>query len=130
MSKHLRVAAVGAMFFVIAATATTGAWVDSASRTTYATFNRPVSLPGVELNAGTYIFELANPHGDLSIVRVSSRDRSKIFLMAFTRIVDRPAGLPVDRIVTLGEAPANQPAPVKAWFPSASGSGHEFIYHR
>jgi hypothetical protein len=130
MGKHLRIAAVGAMFLVTAATATTGAWVDSASRMTYATFNRPVALPGVELNAGTYIFELANPNGDLSIVRVSSRDRSKIFLMAFTRIVDRPAGLPADRTVTLGEAPANKPAPVKAWFPSTSGSGHEFIYYR
>ena len=129
MSKHLRVAAVGALFLVIAATATTAAWVDSASRTTYATFNRPVALPGVELSAGTYIFELANPHGDLNIVRVSSRDRSKIFLTAFTRIIDRPAGLPADRIVTLGEARADQPAPVKAWFPRASGSGHEFIYH-
>jgi len=130
MSKNLRVAAVGALFLLSAATATTGAWVDSASRTTFATFNRPVALPGVELNAGTYIFELANPHGDLSIVRVSSRDRSKIYLMAFTRIVDRPAGLPADRIVTLGEAPANKPAPVREWFPSGSGSGHEFIYHR
>jgi hypothetical protein len=129
MSKHLRFAVVGALFLVVAATANTGAWVDSESRTTYATFNRPVALPGVELSAGTYIFELASPHSQLNIVRVSSRDRSKIFLTAFTRIVERPAGLPANRMVTLGEARASEPPPVKAWFPAASGNGHEFIYY-
>jgi hypothetical protein len=121
---------VGALSLVIAGTASTGAWVDSGSRTTYATFNRPVALPGVELKAGTYIFELASPHSQLNLVRVSSRDRSRIYLTAFTRIVDRPAGLRADRVVTLGEARGDNPAPIRAWFPSASGSGHEFIYTR
>jgi hypothetical protein len=130
MSKHWRVMVVGALSLVIAATASTGAWVDSGSRTTYATFNRPVALPGVELKAGTYIFELASPHSQLNLVRVSSRDRSRIYLTAFTRIVDRPAGLRADRVVTLGEARGDNPAPIRAWFPSASGSGHEFIYTR
>ena len=130
MSKHWRVMVVGALSLVIAANASTGAWVDSGSRTTYATFNRPVALPGVELKAGTYIFELASPHSQLNLVRVSSRDRSRIYLTAFTRIVDRPAGLRADRVVTLGEARGDNPAPIRAWFPSASGSGHEFIYTR
>jgi hypothetical protein len=130
MSKHLRVTAVGALFLLVAATATTRAWVDGASRTTFVTFNRAVVLPGAELSPGTYIFELADPHANLNLVRVSSRDRSKIYLTAFTNIIDRPTGMPADRIVTLGEARADGAAPVRTWFPSASGSGHEFVYHR
>jgi hypothetical protein len=130
MSKHLRVTAVGALFLFVAATASTSAWVDSASRTTYVTFNRSVALPGTELSAGTYIFELADPHSSANLVRVSSRDRSKIYLTAFTLIVDRPAGMAAERMVTLGEARANGAAPVRAWFPSPSGGGHEFIYAR
>ena len=130
MSKHLRFTAVGALLLLVAATASTRAWVDSASRTTYVTFHRSVALPGVELNAGTYIFELANPHSNLNLVRVWSRDRSKVYLTTFTNIIERPAGLPADRIVTLGEARADAAAPVKAWFPSPSGDGHEFVYRR
>jgi len=130
MSKHLRVIAVGALFLFVAATASTGAWVDSASRASYVTFNRPVALPGAQLSAGTYIFELAAPHTSTNLVRVSSRDRSKVYLTVFTNLIDRSAGMPADRIVTLGEARANEDAPVRTWFPSPSGSGHEFIYNR
>ena len=128
MSRHWRVMAVGALAIFIAATATPSASVGS--RTTYATFNRPVALPGVELKAGTYIFELAAPHSSMNLVRVSNRDRSKVYLTAFTLLVNRPAGLPADRIVTLGEARRGDPAPIRAWFPSATGTGYEFIYHR
>ena len=129
MSRQWRVMAVGVLAIFLAATASPGAF-DAGNRTTYATFNQPVALPGVELGAGTYIFELAAPHTSSTVVRVSSRDRSKVYLMAFTLIVERPAGLPADRVVTLGEARADDPQPIKAWFPSATGIGHEFIYSR
>src|ERR1044071_4045454 len=57
---------------------------------THVTFNRTVALPGVTLEAGSYIFELAEPIGASDLVRVSSRDRRVLYLTAFTRIVDRP----------------------------------------
>ena len=126
MSKHLRVAAVGAMFLVIAATATTGAWVDSASRTTYATFNRPIALPGVQLNAGTYIFELVLPATNSNIVRVLSRDRSRVYLTAFTMMVRKPHNL--KDMVTFGEAQRGMAPPITAWYPPEDGSGRQFIY--
>ena len=130
MSKRLGFTVFGALFLLVAATATTRAWVDGASRASYVTFNRPVMMPGAELSAGTYIFELAAPHSNLNLVRVSSRDRTKIYLTAFTLIVDRPAGMPEDRTVTLGEARAGAAPPVRTWFPSKTGSGHQFIYSR
>ena len=61
-------------------------------------------------------------------MRVSSRDRKKVYLTAFTITVDRPAGLPANRVITVGEARDGDPLPIKAWFPSPSGTGHEFIY--
>ena len=60
---------------------------------------------------------------------VSSRDRSKIYLMAFTNFIERPAGLRADQVVSLGEAPRGIAPPVKAWFP-VDGSGHQFIYSK
>ena len=130
MSKFLRVTAVGALFLFVAATASTSAWVDSASRASFVTFNHSVALPGAQLSAGTYVFELAAPHSSMNLVRVSSRDRKKVYLTVFTNLIDRPAGMPADRIITLGEARGDGPAPVRTWFPSPSGGGHEFIYSR
>lgn len=127
MSKLLKIAAVGALFLGFAA-ASPGAWGGSAANhTTYLTFSGAVALPGVQLNAGTYIFEVANPETSGNVVRVSSRDRSKIYLLAFTDFIDRPAGLRADQFVSLGEAPRGMAPPVKAWFPPG-GSGRQFIY--
>ena len=64
-----------------------------------------------------------------SIVRVSSRDRKKVYLTAFTRDVDRPRG--DDKlIVELGEAAPGTPPPVAAWFPLGERLGHQFIYRQ
>ena len=41
---------------------------------TYMTFSRPVSLPGVTLGSGTYIFEFANPRSGSDVLRVVSRE--------------------------------------------------------
>jgi hypothetical protein len=96
-------------------------------RMTYVKFNRPIALPGVALSAGTYIFELADPMSAANLVRVSSEDRRKIYLTAFTRIVDRPDGRKTGP-VSFGEAPAHAPQPIKVWWPGGESTGREFIY--
>jgi hypothetical protein len=129
MVKQSRFAVVGAVLLFVAATASTGAWAN-AEKTTYLTFNHPVALPGAQLAPGTYIFELATPLTSASIVRVSSRDRSKVYLMAYTRSIDRPAGLPADHLVSFGEAPRGEAPPIRSWFPQGANQGHEFIYSK
>ena len=96
-------------------------------QTTYLTINGPFSVPGVDLPAGTYIFELANPVIDVSIVRVMSRDRSTVYFMGFTNLVRRPAGLG-DRLVSFGERRAGAPLPIAVWYPSGDSRGREFVY--
>jgi hypothetical protein len=63
-----------------------------------------------------------------SIVRVSSRDGKRIYLTAFTRDVARPEGVPSDRVILLGEAPAGGPPPITTWCQQFESVGHEFIY--
>jgi hypothetical protein len=94
----------------------------------YLTFSRPVALPGVELAAGTYVFELAAPLTDHSLVRVLNRDRSKIYLLAFTNAIDRPVGRHSDNVVTLGESARGTPPPILAWYPIGDSIGREFVY--
>jgi hypothetical protein len=97
-------------------------------RMTYLHFTRPVRLPGVELGAGTYVFELPDPMGAFDVVRVSSQDRRTVYYTAFTRIVERPKGLRPEQLISFGEARPSAPLPIKAWWPNGESTGREFIY--
>jgi hypothetical protein len=128
MIKHLTIAVAGAVLLVVAAAASTVARASVAEKTTYLTFNRSVAIPGAQLDPGTYIFELASPGTSFGSVRVSSRNRSKVYLMAFTRNIGRPAGLAADHLVLLDEAARGEAPAVRAWFPEGANQGYEFIY--
>jgi hypothetical protein len=127
MFGHLKVAAVGALFLglAVAAVGTAGS---ADEHTNYITFSRAVALPGVELAAGTYIFETPTNAMSNSIVRVSSRDRRQVFLTAYTREVERPNGDRGKLLISLGEAAPGAVPPVSAWFPIGGSVGHQFIY--
>jgi hypothetical protein len=114
-----------ALILLTATTVSIGASTNT-KHTMYVTFNRSVSLPGVTLRSGTYIFEAPNPDSDHDLVRILSRDRSKIYLTTFTRSVDRPAGMKDQPVITFGEASGGT-LPVLVWWPRDS-NGHQFIY--
>jgi hypothetical protein len=94
---------------------------------TYLTFSGPVRLPGVTLGAGTYVFERVD--GKVDVVRVLSKQRSQLYLQAFTRQVSRPAGLRDDRMIVFQESPRGVAPAIDAWYPIGSARGHQFIYH-
>jgi len=129
MDKKMRLAAVGALFVVVAV-ASASAWVGGSNRTTYITFNHAVALPDVQLAAGTYIFEVANPETTSDVVRVSSRDRSKVHFMGHARIIGRPKGLAKDAVVSLGEAARGSAPPITGWFAVGAEDGRQFIYSK
>ena len=98
------------------------------AETMYLTVNRQIALPGMALAPGTYIFELADPRERVDIVRVSSRDRSRVYFTGFTMLVARPAGRGVDRPLVFGESHAGAPTPVAAWYPAHGTTGRQFVY--
>jgi len=129
MFGNLKVAAIGALFLgLVAAAGSSIAAGTVDTHTNYITFSRSVALPGVELAAGTYIFETPTNSMSNSIVRVSSRDRRKVFLTAYTRQVERAKNDRGKVLVTLGEATPGAAPPVSAWFPIGESVGHQFIY--
>jgi hypothetical protein len=98
-----------------------------ALRTNYLTFSGPVALPGVTLQAGTYIFErVVDTEPDIVVVR--DRARSKVYFLAFTQRAERPAGMSRTAAVTFGEARPGTPVPITAWYPLDSLTGHRFVY--
>jgi hypothetical protein len=127
-SRSLITACCAAALGLVIATSSLHAW-ENARRTTYLTFSGPVALPGVQLPPGTYMFELPDPNA-LDLVRVTSRDRSRVYLFAFTTVIRRPSGLRADQFVSLGEAPAGVAPRITAWYPIAESTGREFRYNR
>jgi hypothetical protein len=96
------------------------------SRTDYLTFSGSVALPGVTLARGTYAFLVIESHPD--IVRVQNRDGSATYFTGFTRLVNRPAGMGRDRLVTLAETPRGVPPRVDTWYPIGESTGRQFVY--
>ena len=128
MVSFKRIVAVCGASALALTLASSGQAGETAARTNYLTFSGPVALPGVELKAGTYIFERALPEGSADLVRVLSRDRRHVYLTAFTNMVPRPQHLKPGQVVSLGETTRGVPPPITAWYPVDGSAGHEFIY--
>jgi hypothetical protein len=131
MNTRLSAAAVLAALLAVAGAACStlsAAEGDLAQHTNYLTFSRPVSLPGVTLAAGSYIFELADPMISGEIVRVMSRNRSQVYFAGFTERVDRPWNMPRDQMVVFGEAARGTAPPVNVWYPRFEATGFKFRY--
>jgi hypothetical protein len=100
------------------------------SKLTRLTFNRTMALPGVTLPAGTYTFEVQNTATSANVVLVSSRTPGgrKVHYLGLTHPIERPHNLASSQVITIGEAPAGEPVPIRAWFPVGYSSGHQFRY--
>lgn len=89
------------------------------------TFSAPVTLPGVTLPAGTYLFRLLPPNRN--VVQVLSPDGTKsygtFFAIAAHRLV-RPAN-PEVRFM---ETPSTMPHAIRTWWYPSENDGFEFIY--
>jgi hypothetical protein len=97
------------------------------SRINNLTFSIPVSLPGVTLAAGRYVFEAGPAGTNPNIVRVATQDGRTQLYLGLTIPKERPhdAG---STILTFGEAPSGGAAPILVWYPVGGATGHEFLY--
>lgn len=82
---------------------------------TTVTFSAPVSLPGVTLPAGSYLFKLADSQVNRNIVQVFDKDRSKVFatIIAIPAERNEPAD---ETVITFNEAPAASAPAIRYWF--------------
>jgi hypothetical protein len=94
---------------------------------TTVTFSAPVSLPGVTLPAGSYLFKLADSQVNRNIVQVFAQDRSKILatILAIPAERNEPAD---ETVITFAEAPANTAPAIRYWYYPGQKRGQEFAY--
>jgi len=96
---------------------------------TYFTFSRPITLPGVTLPAGKYLFRLADDQTTRKVIQVLSADGTKPYAMLLT-INDERRDPPKDAEVAFLETASRTPSAVKAWWYPGERTGYEFIYPR
>ena len=118
--------AIIALGLIVAAAAFAASSHAATSHSNTLTFSHAVALPGVELPAGSYVFDIANPDTSHDVVIV--RQNGRVQYMGITLPVQRPPRMSLNQPVTLREARPDTAAPIDTWFPLGSSSGHQFIY--
>jgi hypothetical protein len=96
-------------------------------RSTIVTFSAPVSLPGITLPAGSYLFKLADTQATRNVVQIYDKDRTKIFTTLITVSAQRNDASD-ESVVTFKETPADRPPAVHYWYYAGEKAGHEFAY--
>ena len=96
---------------------------------TYFTFTTPVTLPGVTLPAGRYLFRLADPNSSRKVISVLSEDGKTPLAMLHT-IPNQLMKAPQDPEIRFMETSGNMPPAIKTWWYPGKAIGYEFIYPR
>lgn len=100
---------------------------DQADQKTIVTFSGPVEIPGQVLQAGTYVFKLADSQSTNDVMQVYSADEKHLY-GNFLSIPEQRAEPTDSPVVTLEESKPGNPEEVKAWFYPGEDIGHKFLY--
>ena len=113
--------AVAAIFIAAVARA------ETFDKRTVFTFSQPISLPGVTLPAGEYLFRIVDTTTSRKVVQVLSGDGKTPYAMLHTipDIRRDPSGNPEVRFM---ETAKGHPNAVKTWWYPQETIGYEFIY--
>ncbi len=123
-SRWIGVALAGVL--VAGATVTAAAWTRQWDKHTEFTFSGPVSVPGVTLPAGRYIFRVADAV-DRQIIQVLSADRQRSYALFFGTSVWR-TDIPIGPELRFMETGFGVPRAIESmWYPGQS-YGYEFVY--
>jgi hypothetical protein len=90
------------------------------------TFSGPVSMPGVTLPAGEYVFRLADADSTRKVIQVQNKEGRSLG-MFFSIPIDRPEA-DSDPEIGFIETASGLPAAVRSWWYAGDRSGYEFIY--
>jgi hypothetical protein len=105
----------------------TAARAGECDKQTYLTFSAPVSLPGVGLPAGTYLFRHLDCSSNSNLLRITSADGSRLYATLLVLPERRPTASDEPTVV-LGETRDGSPKVIKAWFYPGARVGDKLVY--
>jgi len=99
------------------------------NKETKVTFSAPVQIPGQVLQAGSYVFKLADNQADRHIVQIFNEDQNQLIatILAIPAYRLKPTD---DTLITFEERPTGTPEAVSRWFYPGDQDGVGFVYPR
>lgn len=102
-------------------------FADEWNKATKLTFNEPVEVPGMVLDAGTYWFTLADGDSERNVVQIWNADRTQLVTTILAIPDYRPQ--PSDNtVINFEERSSGSPEAIHAWFYPGDNDGQEFVY--
>jgi len=100
---------------------------DEWNKETKVTFSAPVQIPGQVLQAGSYVFKLADNQADRHIVQIFNEDQNQLIatILAIPAYRLKPTD---DTLITFEERPTGTPEAVSRWFYPGDQDGVGFVY--
>src|SRR5262245_33805544 len=128
MKIMTKVAALFLCCALVWAIAIPSAKADRWNKRTIVTLNEPLEIPGATLEAGTYVFQLADSPSNRHIVQIWTGDG--MYLIATVLAVPAYRLVPSSHtVLNYDERPADQPMALRQWFYPGDNMGQEFVYH-
>ena len=125
----MRVLKMMVMAAAVASCVAAPARADENDKLTYLTFSKPVQLPGVDLPAGRYRFQLADTEGSRRVIKVQSEDGKKQLAMLLS-MPNQLRDIPKDPVVLFKETAEGQPDAIKSYNYPGERIGYEFVYKK
>ena len=122
----LKILASACVFTMLAFTSTT-THAQTIDNRTFFTFSAPVTLPGVTLPAGKYLFRNPDTLTGRRVVQVLSEDGRQAYAQLLTIPVQR-FDAPKEPEIRFMETAEGTPAAIKSWWYPGRTIGWEFIY--
>ena len=118
---------VSACVFAVLAFTSMTAHAQTVDHRTFFTFSQPVTLPGVTLPAGKYLFRIPDVAASRRVVQVLSADGARSYAMLLSIPAQR-TDAPAQPEIRFMETAENMPAAIKTWWYPGNTIGYEFIY--
>jgi hypothetical protein len=107
----------------------TAARAGECDKQTYLTFSAPVSVPGVRLPAGTYLFSHLDCSSNSNLLRITSPNGSRLYATLLVIPERRPTATDEPTVV-FGETRDGSPRAIKAWFYPGARVGDKLLYRK
>ena len=118
---------VSACVIAVLAITSATAHAQTLDNRTFFTFNQPVTLPGITLPAGKYLFRIPDSTTSRRVVQVLSADGRQSYAMLLSIPAQRFEA-PMQPEIRFMETAEGMPAAIKTWWYPGSTIGYEFIY--
>ena len=100
---------------------------DEWNKQTTVMFNAPVQIPGQVLQAGSYVFKLADNQADRHIVQIFTEDQKQLIATVLAIPAYRLKATD-NTLITFEERSAGSPEAVSRWFYPGDLDGMAFVY--